>query len=114
MDEAQRLRQRRTIATEKKKICANFLSKFQLDEKDLDRIRSSEYAIDEKFFSALEKVEEIRQNCRLISESGSGTASSLIEGGFGSMAAGGGASDMAQLLNQTSAFDILQVSYSED
>eukprot|EP00392_Amoebophrya_sp_AT5.2_P011130 g11205.t1 len=139
-EEANRLREKRQIATEKVKICSAFLKKFRLPEEDLDRIRNAEHPIDGKFFAALEKVEEIRRNC----QRGGGTfggvgdrGGSMLEGGDdGAASQGGGramssvastahqqhghaaslygggglaaAGTMNGLLNQTSAFDVIQ------
>ncbi|CAD7967505.1 unnamed protein product [Amoebophrya sp. A120] len=87
-EEALRLREKQQISNEKLKICNSFLKKFQLPEEDLERIRNSDYPIDNRFFQILEKIEEIRRNCTFSSSGGgagggggAGDGSSIVGGG---------------------------------
>lgn len=105
--EAGRLREKKLITGEKMKICETFLSKFRLSEEELSRIRGSEHPIDDEFFNALEKIEVIRANCKLVVEGGGGPPGTGEDGGP-SLGEDFLTTTPLSLLNQTSAFDVLQ------
>lgn len=120
MEQSASLREKQRVAITKKKIAQSFLAKFRLSEDDLDIIRCTENRIDAAFFTALEKVEAIRRNCRVFmlsvpgggadpNSSGGNLAGMMMMGATGRAAAadlGAGGGD--GMLNQTSAYDILQ------
>lgn len=64
LEKAAELRAQRSLACEKQKILKCFLAKFQIPEEHLQIVKSSDYPINDEFFTAVAKVEEIRQNAR--------------------------------------------------
>lgn len=100
--EAQRLREKRAFCVEKRKICESFLRRFRLTEEELNCIRCADAPIDTAFFAALDKVDGIRRNCRVMARVAAQEKVDLMDVEVQEEDAG------LMLLNQNSAIDVLQ------
>jgi len=73
--QALKLRQESQVIEQKQLVLDKFLSKFQVSPLDTQLLKSGDSAIDEKFFSAFERLERVRANARqMLTSSGQQTS----------------------------------------
>jgi len=64
LEKASSLRNESKAIDDKKEVLSHFLAKFRLSENDTQLVRSGDTPLDEEFFCAFERLEQVRKNAR--------------------------------------------------
>ncbi|GAA99503.1 uncharacterized protein L969DRAFT_93961 [Mixia osmundae IAM 14324] len=75
LEHADGLRQQRTITTQRQLLADVFTARFTLDDDELRLLNSREVNVGPSLFAVMDKVERIRQDCRVLMGGESGTSS---------------------------------------
>lgn len=64
LEKASALRHESKVIDEKQEVLSHFLARFRLSEADTQLVRNGERPLDEEFFCAFERLEQVRRNAR--------------------------------------------------